>query len=118
MGIYIFKSKHIKAYKLGHFKGFDAWGRVAFRGFYSCKVPCEIQNQVNAEDLILIRWYPNLNPEDEEMIHELFRVISLVGEWYSDIDEILQFCDFLDIDKSNECSLEYCIAFNDNCRLR
>ena len=113
MGIYIFKSKHLDAYKVGHFLGWNAWGRIAFRG-----LPLQLQKKVEAEDFILVRWYPFLNQTMEKHIHERFIQSKLIGEWYFNIDDILLFCDTRDVDQSKHCSLEYCKTYNDNCRLR
>ena len=70
MDIYIFKSKHLDAYKVkvGHFLGWNAWGRIAFRGFNSCIVPFLLQKKVEAEDFILVRWYLLLNQTMEKHI--------------------------------------------------
>jgi hypothetical protein len=119
MGVHIFKSKYLNVYKIGHFKGWNAWGRVAFRGFNSCKVPIEIENRVNAMDLELTRWFPFLNQTDEKMIHrELTKNgYKTIGEWYFVFQEILDYCDSLDIDQSSNCSLAYCVEYIDYVKL-
>jgi hypothetical protein len=80
MDVYIFKSKHLDAYKVGHFLGWNAWGRIAFRGFNSCIVPLQLQKKVEADDFILVRWYPLLNQTMEKHIHERFIQSKLIGE--------------------------------------
>jgi hypothetical protein len=101
MDVYIFKSKHLDAYKVGHFLGWNAWGRIAFREFNSCIVPLQLQKKVEAEYFILVRWYPLLNQTMEKHIHERFIQSKLIGEWYSNIDDILLFCDTRDVTKVN-----------------
>lgn len=118
MGIYIFKSKHQDSYKVGHFLGWNPWGRIVFRGFNSCIVPPQLEKKRNAEEFTLVRWYPLLNQTMEKHIHKRFIQSKLIGEWYSNIDDILLFCDTKDVDQSQHCSLEYCRTYNDNCRLR
>jgi hypothetical protein len=70
MGVYIYKSKHIDAIKVGHYSKNNAWSRIAHRGFYSCKCPDEIKHKVSVEDLNLLYWYPNLTPNDEKKLHK------------------------------------------------
>ena len=82
MGVYIYKSKHCEAIKIGHYKMNNAWSRIANRGFYSCKCPDEIKDKVSIEDLILLCWFPNLTPKDEKKLHRDLAEYSLVGEWF------------------------------------
>lgn len=85
MGVYVFRSKHAPAIKVGHYCGEDAWARVARRGFYSCLRPACVRDRVSAEDLELLAWFPSLTPRDEGAAHRAFRAAhGLVGEWYAD----------------------------------
>ena len=70
MGVYVYKSKHIDALKVGHYCKNNARSRIAHRGFYSCRCPDEIKDKVSVEDLNLLCWYPKLTPKDEKKLHE------------------------------------------------
>ena len=89
MGVYIFKSKHMNAFKIGHY-GSDRkvlsnpWSRVSKRGFYSCKCPESIENNVSVHDLDLICWYQNGCVKDELFFHKKFSRERIVGEWFND----------------------------------
>jgi len=54
MGVYVFRSLHCDFVKVGHYKGSDAWERVAFRGFHSCVAPRAAGQRVDAADLQLL----------------------------------------------------------------
>ena len=100
MGVYIFKSKHRDFIKIGHYCKYNAWSRIAHRGFYSVKRPDELTNNVGVEDMELIYWFPNLNMSDEKRIIEDLKKYKIIGEWFS--TEALK-----DIDKynyDNQCS--------------
>lgn len=85
MGVYIFKSTHIDAIKIGHYNKNNAWSRVAHRGFNSCICPKTINNKVNVDDLELLHWYPTLTSKDEKKIHKSLKEHRLCGEWFSQI---------------------------------
>jgi hypothetical protein len=109
MGVYVFKSKHMDAIKIGHYCKNNAWSRIAHRGFYSCKCPYEIKDKVSVEDLILLYWYPTLSQKDEKNIHASLIEYKICGEWFrtqaiQKIDELIQ-----DKNKAYECSQEEAI---------
>jgi hypothetical protein len=83
MGVYIFKSKHIDAIKIGHYCKNNAWSRVAHRGFYSCICPSEIREFVSVGDLELLYWFPTLNSKDEKKLHKTLSDFSICGEWFN-----------------------------------
>ena len=70
MGVYVYKSNHMDAIKVGHYCKNNAWSRIAHRGFYSCRCPDEIKDKVSIEDLNLLCWYPKLTPKDEKILHK------------------------------------------------
>ena len=78
MGIYIFASKHGPFVKVGHYKGQNAWSRIAHRGFKSCRCPDELKGQVFVDDMELVTWFPSLNTKCEGVIKRLFK--RYVGE--------------------------------------
>ena len=106
MGVYVYKSRHIEAIKVGHYCKKNAWSRVAHRGFNSCICPPEIKNKVNVEDLILVCWYPNLTPRDEKKLHKDLKEYSLCGEWFkfSALEKIVKI--ITEENKSSSCSRE------------
>ena len=83
MGVYVFKSRHGEFMKIGHYAKFNAWSRVAHRGFSSCICPPVLQNRVTVDDLELLRWYPNLKRADEKALHKQCHAFSRGGEWFS-----------------------------------
>lgn len=82
MGVYVYKSKHMDAIKIGHYSKTNPWGRVLNRGFYSCIRPTQIQNRVSAEDLEIMCWYPALKMTDEKKLHRDLVEYRLCGEWF------------------------------------
>jgi hypothetical protein len=104
MGVYVYKSKHINAIKIGHHCKNNAWNRVIYRGFYSCIRPDEIKNKVGFEDLILLCWYPNLTVKDEKNLHKELLDYKICGEWFTSdaVDKILNVVK--DENKVFECS--------------
>ena len=106
MGVYVYKSKHIDAIKVGHYSKNNAWSRIAHRGFYSCRCPDEIKDKVSVEDLNLLCWYPKLTPKDEKKLHKDLVEYKLCGEWFKSnaIDKILEI--ITEENKSSECSKE------------
>jgi len=82
MGVYVYKSKHIDAIKVGHYSKQNAWSRVSNRGFHSCQCPSEIKGKVNVDDLDLLCWFPLLTPRDEKKIHAELAEYRLCGEWF------------------------------------
>ena len=109
MGVYVYKSKHIDAIKVGHYSKNNAWSRIAHRGFYSCRCPDEIKDKVSVEDLILLLWYPNLTPNDEKQLHKDLIEYNLCGEWFKSnaIYKILEI--ITEENKASECSKEQAI---------
>jgi hypothetical protein len=83
MGVYVFESKHGPYIKVGHYKGSNAWRRIApNRGFYSTKYPMELEEKVGPADFILRLWFPNLGTKDESYLHTRLGDLRIVGEWY------------------------------------
>lgn len=109
MGVYVFKSNHIDAIKVGHYSKNNAWSRIAHRGFYSCKCPDEIKDKVSVEDISLLCWYPNLTKKDENKLHSDLKEYKLCGEWFKSnaIDTILKI--ITEENKVSECSKEKAI---------
>ena len=109
MGVYVYKSNHIEAIKVGHYCKDNAWSRIAHRGFYSCICPDEIKDKVSVEDLILLCWYPTLTPKDEKKLHNDLKTYSLCGEWFKGdaIDKILDL--ITEENKASDCSKEVAI---------
>ena len=103
MGVYIIKSKYSNWIKIGHHKITNkrptVYHRYIRRGFNSCKKPYEIIGRVNFDDLELLKWYNELNIQDETDIHTYLRNIDIknVGEWYYDIgDNLLKITDYIE----------------------
>lgn len=106
MGVYIYKSKHIEAIKIGHYSKNNAWSRIAHRGFYSCISPHEIKDKLSVNNFILLCWYPNLTIKDEKNIHEYLVDYRICGEWFS-TDAINKIKEIItDENKAFECSKE------------
>lgn len=82
MGVYVYKSKHINAIKVGHYIKNNAWSRIAHRGFYCIICPDEIKDRVGVNDLDLLCWYPNLTSKDEKQLHRDLFEYKLCGEWF------------------------------------
>ena len=82
MGVYVYKSKHIDAIKVGHYSKQNAWSRVSNRGFHSCQCPSEIKGKVNVDDLDLLCLFPLLTPRDEKKLHADLAEYRLCGEWF------------------------------------
>ena len=74
MGVYIFQSKHAHWIKVGHHKITasrpNVYYRVARRGFHSCVHPPELEDYLDEEHFVLIRWYPQLGRRDETAAHK------------------------------------------------
>ena len=83
MGVYVYKSKHMDAIKIGHYSKENAWGRVINRGFYSCIRPEQIKDKVSVHDLDLICWYPTLTMKDEKTLHRILAKYNICGEWFT-----------------------------------
>src|SRR5580692_10604877 len=73
MGVYVFESKHGPFLKVGHFHGENAWSRVIRRGFRRVRCPGDIADRVDAEDLELLGWFPDLTTAHERTIHKASR---------------------------------------------
>ena len=83
MGVYVFESKHRPFIKVGHYKGENAWRRIApVRGFYSTSHPHELKGKLDPTDFKLRCWFPELGPKDESEIHNQLRNFRIIGEWY------------------------------------
>lgn len=95
MGIYIFRSLHAPYIKIGHYRGQNAYCRIAHRGFYSCVCPNEIKNRVSMEDLELIAWFPSLDKKIERLIKQKWKNdrIYKKSEWFPEnkLQEILSY---------------------------
>lgn len=115
MGIYIFSSKHGPFIKVGHYKGQNAWSRIAHRGFYSCVCPMEIRNRVSVEDLELVAWFPNLTKKNESMIKKKFNDDRIYGksEWFPQfrLQDIRSFIEIMDADKKEICDQESAMKY-------
>jgi hypothetical protein len=84
MGVYAFESKHGPFVKVGHYKGENAWRRIApQRGFYSTESPQELSQRIGPNDFELRLWFPTLGTRDEQIIHKQLKDIRVIGEWYS-----------------------------------
>ena len=88
MGVYIFKSKHGHWMKIGHHKVTRArpnvYYRIARRGFHSCVHPPELNDHLDEEHFILVRWYPLLGRRDETAAHKSCE--TAYGEFHLDSD--------------------------------
>jgi hypothetical protein len=106
MGVYVYKSKHMNAIKVGHYCKNNAWSRIARRGFYSCKCPEEIKDKVGIDDVDLLCWYPTLTAKDEKKIHAYLMQYSLCGEWFRSeaVDKIADF--ITEKNQASECVKE------------
>ena len=68
--------------KIGHYKGSNAWSRVAHRGFRSCRPGHpSMRGRVTVRDLALHAWFPALTTREEKSLHRRFKAVR-VGEWY------------------------------------
>jgi hypothetical protein len=106
MGVYVYKSIHINAIKIGNHCTNNAWNRIAYKGFYSCICPEEIKNKVSIHDLTLLYWYPNLTMKDEKIFHKKLHEYKICGEWFRSeaIDKFLEMVS--QENKALECSKE------------
>lgn len=106
MGVYIYQSLRGPYIKVGHYKGKNAYSRVAHRGFYSCICPAEIKEQVSIEDLELMAWFPNLTKKEERMVKTKWKEYRIdKSEWFplEKITEIKQCLETLDQDQKESC---------------
>lgn len=114
MGVYVFRSKHAPFVKVGHYKGCDAWGRVARRGFRSCVCPAQIRGRVGCDDLELLGWFPSLSPRHEKAAHRILRAAGhgAAGEWFHASAAVvaLGHLSTLCADEAAGCSLERACA--------
>ena len=102
MGVYVYRSIHMDAIKIGHYAKQNAWSRIAHRGFYSCIHPKEIHARVGVDDFELLYWFPDLTTKDEKRVHKLLQSHSICGEWFttealSSIPELFPFENRLDL---------------------
>jgi len=90
MGVYVYRSKHMDAVKIGHYFKQNAWSRIAHRGFYSCLRPEAITDKVGVEDVDLVYWYPGLSKRFEHALHATLAEYRLCGEWFvADVVDLL-----------------------------
>ena len=83
MGVYVFESKHDKFIKVGHYKGENAWRRIApKRGFNSTAYPEELRGKTAPTDFFLRFWFPDLGTKDEKNLHSKLKQWRVIGEWY------------------------------------
>ncbi|MDA2996712.1 MAG: hypothetical protein O3C26_04255 [Actinomycetota bacterium] len=83
MGVYVFESKHAPFVKVGHFKGQNAWRRIApKRGFNSTDHPVPLNGKLAPTDFQLRFWFPHLDFRDEKFIHSQLDHLRVIGEWY------------------------------------
>ena len=83
MGVYVFESKYDKFIKVGHYKGENAWGRIApKRGFNSTAYPEELRGKTAPKDFFLRFWFPDLGTKDEKKLHSKLKQWRVIGEWY------------------------------------
>jgi len=83
MGVYVFESKHDKFIKVGHYKGENAWRRIApKRGFHSTAHPEELNGKIGPTDFFLRFWFPDLGTKDETNLHSKLKRWKVRGEWY------------------------------------
>ena len=86
MGVYAFRWLHVDDsggswMKIGHYKGSNAWSRVAHRGFRSCRPGHpSMRGRVTVRDLALHAWFPALTTREEKSLHRRFKAVR-VGEW-------------------------------------
>lgn len=83
MGVYVFRSRHIPAVKIGSHGGKNAWGRLRGNGFKSLLKPAELENRVNICDLELLYWFPQMDNMEEFAIHTKFEKYRIIGEWFT-----------------------------------
>ena len=101
MGVYVFESKHDKFIKVGHYKGKNAWRRIApKRGFYSTAHPEELSGKIGPTDFFLRFWFPDLGTRDETDIHSKLKQWKVIGEWF----EISAMAKIPDLISSNNCA--------------
>ena len=107
MGVYIFRSKHDRFIKVGHYAGQNAYSRVAHRGFYSCVCPRTIRERVSMEDLELVAWFPRLTTREERGVKKQWKG-HRIGEWFplECLEPIREFLAGKDTDESHLCDAE------------
>ncbi len=105
MGVYIYKSLHMDAIKIGHYCKNNAWSRVAHRGFNSCICPGQIIGKVNVDDVELLYWFPALKPSDEKMFHRILKEFRICGEWFR-IEALARVSCMDSVNRVSECSKE------------
>jgi len=113
MGVYVFRSLVSDWIKIGHYKGTNAWSRVAHRGFRSCVCPHDIGTRTTATDLELIAWFPSLTTRDESACKSRWKH-DRVGEWLpaSKTQDVLDFLESVACHASlhHTCSLSEAMA--------
>ena len=84
MGVYIFSSIWEPIIKIGHYRGTNAWYRIApRRGFYSASPPPILGTRVSAHDFELLFWFPTLVRKDEKWLQRRLSQYCVGGEWFS-----------------------------------
>jgi hypothetical protein len=82
MGVYVFESLYAPVIKIGHYKGNNAWSRIARRGFHSASPPESLNGRVNVDDFYLRYWFPSRNRADEIQLQGLLGRWRIAGEWF------------------------------------
>lgn len=83
MGVYVFRSRHIPAVKIGSHGGKNAWGRLNGYGFKYLLKPAELENRVDVCDLELLFWFPQMDSLEEFALHTKFERYRIIGEWFT-----------------------------------
>lgn len=83
MGVYVFRSLHIPAVKIGSHAGKNAWGRLSGQGFKYLLKPVELENRVDVCDLELLFWFPQMDTFEEFALHNKFEKYRIIGEWFT-----------------------------------
>ena len=83
MGVYVFRSRHFPAVKIGSHAGKNAWGRLSGQGFKYLLKPVELENRVDVCDLELLFWFPEMDIMEEIALHNKFEKYRIISEWFT-----------------------------------
>lgn len=83
MGVYVFRSRHIPAVKIGSHAGKNAWGRLSGQGFKHLLKPADLEGSVDVCDLELLFWFPQMDIMEEIALHNKFERYKIIGEWFT-----------------------------------
>jgi hypothetical protein len=83
MGVYVFRSRHFPAVKIGSHSKKNAWGRLSGQGFKYLLKPIELENRVDVCDLELLFWFPQMDTMEEFALHNKFEKYRIIGEWFT-----------------------------------